>query len=82
MRACEDVGEGAGPGKQLGGVLLGVVLDGAVFFGRGGCLGFDWGRTWMTGLKVGEFASWTVTTSPFASSMPGRGEAMDSKKRV
>lgn len=27
MRACEDVGEGAGPGEEFGGVLLGVVLD-------------------------------------------------------
>ena len=36
----------------------------------------------MMGLKEGEFASWTFKVSPFASSMPGRGEVMDSKKRV
>jgi hypothetical protein len=36
----------------------------------------------MTGVKAGEFANLTVTESPFASSMPGRGEVIDSKKWV
>ena len=36
----------------------------------------------MTGEKAGEFAILTVTTSPFASSLPGRGEVMDVKKLV